>query len=227
MKIAGFKKQSLIDYPGHISSMVFTQGCNFRCVYCHNPELVLPEKFGEIYPEELVFDYLDKYKHLLDALCISGGEPCMQKDLPEFIDRVKKLGLKIKLDTNGTRSSVLKLLFERKLVDFVAMDIKTILEYEAYREIVGDGLSEECFSNVLESVELIENSGIDYEFRTTVVKNFHSEQYIESLIKRFGAHYKLQNFNPDVVLNTELDLKRYDEGEMKQFYKLDKSSLRL
>jgi pyruvate formate lyase activating enzyme len=143
MKIAGFKKQSLIDYSGNISSVVFTQGCNFRCGYCHNPDLVLPERFGNIYSEEKMFEYLAKYKKMLDAVCITGGEPTIHKDLPSFISRIKELGLKIKLDSNGTNPDMLKYLFENKLVDFIAMDIKHILDFKAYNETVGNWISKE------------------------------------------------------------------------------------
>ncbi|HFB61764.1 MAG TPA: radical SAM protein, partial [Bacteroidetes bacterium] len=107
MKIAGFKKQSLIDFPGHISTVVFTQGCNFRCGFCHNPNLVLPRKFGPLYDQQQVFDYLIKFRHLLDAVCITGGEPTLQSGLPAFVRKVKRLGLKVKLDTNGTHPQML------------------------------------------------------------------------------------------------------------------------
>ncbi len=117
-------KQSLIDYLGNISSVVFTQDCNFCCPYCHNPNLVLPNKFGTIFYENKIFVYFAKYKNMLDAVCISGVEPTIHKDLPLFIKKIKALGLKVKLDSNGTNPEMIKLLIQSKLVDYIAIDIK-------------------------------------------------------------------------------------------------------
>lgn len=206
MKIAGFTKQSLIDFPGNISSIVFTQGCNFRCGFCHNPNLVLPEKFETVYSLPTIFDYLNKYKNLLDAVCISGGEPTIHSDLPDFISQIKNMGLKVKLDTNGTNSKMLDSLLTRKLIDFVAMDIKQVLDFDAYNIVVGNCLTNKMFDEILNSIKLIENSNIGYQFRTTVVKGFHTHQNIEFLQNRFKTNYKLQQFKPDVYLDSSLIL---------------------
>jgi len=214
MQIAGFKKQSLIDYPGNISSVVFTQGCNFRCEYCHNPDLVLPEKFGPIYNEDDLFSYWKKYKHLLDAVCITGGEPCIHRDLPDFIRRIKNLNLKVKLDSNGTHPDQLRHLFENNLIDCIAMDIKHILEFENYRQAVGYALNKEGFNKILESISLIESSGIHYEFRTTVVKGLHSIEQIKALKNRFGKVYKIQNFNPEITLNPNPAFQAFSNAEI-------------
>jgi len=217
MKIAGFKKQSLIDYPGNISSVVFTQGCNFRCGFCHNPDLVLPEKFGAVYSEEHVFDYLYRYRNLIDAVCITGGEPTIQNDLPDFIRKVKKLNLKVKLDSNGTNPGMLRQLFEDRLIDYIAMDIKHILEFDVYNMIVGNWINEKAFSKILESIELIENAEVDHEFRTTVIKGIHHKEQIQNLKQRFGKNYKVQNFNPEIVLDPDLAGEPFPESEYKSF----------
>ena len=218
MKIAGFKKQTLIDFPGNISSVVFTQGCNFRCGYCHNPELVLPEKFQNTYDENMVFTYLSKYKHLLDAVSITGGEPTLQNDLPEFISEIKKLGLKVKLDTNGSNYKMLEHLISNKLIDFVAMDIKHLLDFDNYNRAVGFSISISVFNNILKSIELIENSDIGYEFRTTVAKGLHTLNDIVSLKNRFGETYKVNNFNPEVVLNPNCNFTPFQKNELTSIF---------
>jgi len=217
MKIAGLKKQSLIDFPGHISAVVFTQGCNFRCGFCHNPDLVLPEKFGPLYREQEVFDYLKKYKNLLDAVCITGGEPTLHHDLPGFIRKIKALGLKVKLDTNGTHPEMLWLLLDENLLDFVAMDIKHVLEFELYNEITGRSINKKDFSKILKSVALLENANITREFRTTVIKGIHRPEQIAALKQRFGKYYKVQNFNPEVVLDPGLKGRPFTDREFQGF----------
>lgn len=214
MKIAGFKKQSLIDYPGNISSVVFTQGCNFRCPYCHNPNLVLPEQFETCYEEEELFSYWDKYKHLLDAVCITGGEPCIHKDLPDFISKIKQLGLKVKLDTNGTNPDMLRHLFKSNLVEAVAMDVKHILNFEHYNSSVGQILSSENFKHILKSIELIEEFEIEHEFRTTIAKGLHTIEQIGNLRNRFKAFYTIQNFKPNVSLNKDHHFTAWSNEEL-------------
>ena len=217
MKIAGFKKQSLIDFPGHISTVVFTQGCNFRCGFCHNPDLVLPRKFGPLYDQQQVFSYLKRFQHLLDAVCITGGEPTLQSGLPAFIRRIKELDLKVKLDSNGSRPEVLSALLKENLLDFIAMDIKHILRFDYYNLAVGNILNQQLFENILQSVRLIEDSGIEYTFRTTVIKGLHHPEHIRQLRKRFGNHYKIQPFNPEVVLDPDMKGEPFSETELQQF----------
>jgi len=163
MKIGGIQKFSTVDYPGFAVASIFTIGCNMRCGYCHNPELVLPEQFvGEI-PEDEILEFLSSRKGLLDGVAISGGEPTMQEDLPEFIRRVKEMGFRVKLDTNGTNPGMVKRLIDDGLVDFIAMDIKGPLDKYvqiAARPIDLDAI-EEC-------IRLIKT--INHEFRTTIVR---------------------------------------------------------
>ena len=164
MKIGGVQKFSTVDYPGYTCAAVFTIGCNMRCGYCHNPELVLPEQYtGEI-PELDVLEFLYTRRGLLDAVAISGGEPTMHTDLVEFIAKLKQMGFRVKLDTNGTNPQILRELFDRSLVDFVAMDIKGPLE--KYQAIAARPIN---LSAIRESIELIK-SHVDHEFRTTIVR---------------------------------------------------------
>ncbi len=213
MKIAGFKKQSLIDFPGNISSVIFTQGCNFRCGFCHNPDLVLPEKYGEIYKEIEILDYLKKHKKLLDAVCITGGEPTIHKDLPIFISKIKKLDLKVKLDSNGTNPNMLKNLIDNNMIDFIAMDIKHQLKFDLYNKTVGNWISEDIFVEILNSINIIKKSKIDYEFRTTVAKGLHKKEDIKILKNQFGKNYHIQNFNPEIVLNPDLVIEPFSIKE--------------
>jgi len=165
MKIPYFQKFSLIDYPGKISTIIFTQGCNFRCPYCHNPELVNPELFTETLEEEAIFSFLRNRKNKLDAVVITGGEPTLQPDLMEFAEKIKEMGYLVKLDTNGSNPGLLRKLINRALVDYVAMDIKATLE--KYPKVARVNI---CTEKIKESIEIILRSDIDYEFRTTVVK---------------------------------------------------------
>lgn len=214
MKIAGFKKQSLIDYPGNISSVIFTQGCNFRCGYCHNPNLVLPKKFEKCYDEKELFSYWKKYHHLLDAVCITGGEPCIHKDLPEFIHKIKQMGLKVKLDSNGTNPNMLKYLIKNQLIDFIAMDIKHVLELNYYNSSVGQTLSQQNFNHVLKSINLIEESEIEHEFRTTVAKGLHTIEQIKSLKDKFKTFYTIQNFKSGITLNENHNFEAWTNEEL-------------
>ena len=169
MRIVGLMKTTLLDYPGRVASTIFTGGCNFRCPYCHNGDLVLHHTTMEEYTLEEIFNHLDKRKNTLGGVCITGGEPTLQADLPEFIKDIKTLGLAVKLDTNGTNPDMLGKLTDENLVDYVAMDIKH--KKSSYNEVA-------CMKNfniqsIETSVKLLLNSDIDYEFRTTVAKEIH------------------------------------------------------
>jgi len=165
MKIGGFQRFSLIDYPAKISAIIFTQGCNFRCPYCHNPELVDPKLFTSAIDEDLILSFLRKRVGKLDGVVITGGEPLLQHDLIEFIKKVKEMGYLIKLDTNGSYPEKLERLLD--LIDYIAMDIKAPLE--KYHDVVRTDV---CTEKIMESITIILNGDIDYEFRTTVVKAF-------------------------------------------------------
>ena len=172
MILGGLQKMTLIDYPGHIAATVFTVGCNFRCPFCHNPELIISSFQFPVSNvlENDFFDFLETRQGKLEGICITGGEPTIQPDIVDFIRKIKGLGYKVKLDTNGTRPDVLRLLYAEKLLDFVAMDIKNYPE--KYAETANSKIDIE---RIKLSVDLIRNSGIDYEFRTTAVPGLHKE----------------------------------------------------
>lgn len=168
MQIHGFNKTTLLDYPGIVAATIFTGGCNFRCPFCQNADLVLDPNSQPIIPEEEVLNHLGKRKGITKGVCITGGEPTLQKDLVEFIKKIKEMDLLVKIDSNGYRPDILKELIDRKLVDYIAMDIKS--SPTRYHEAAGTAIEIE---KIKESVNLIMRSGLSYEFRTTVVKELH------------------------------------------------------
>ncbi len=172
MIICGMEKFSMVDYDGYIACTVFTKGCNFLCPFCHNASLVTGDAI-EI-PEEDVFDYLTKRKGLVDAVCITGGEPTLQKDLKGFIQKVRDLGYRVKLDTNGTAPAVLKELLTEGLLDYVAMDIKSDFD-GGYEDVTGVS-NPRLLEKVKESIDVLKSFASDYEFRTTAIQEFHSEK---------------------------------------------------
>lgn len=195
MIIGGLQKTSLLDFPEKIAAIVFTMGCNFRCGYCHNPELIN----GEAKIEE-VFEFLKTRQGKLDGVVITGGEPCLQKDLPEFIKQVKELGFAVKLDTNGSFPEMLEKVLPD--LDYVAMDIKAPLE--KYSQIVNVDVDT---SKILKSIEVLKNGGVDYEFRTTVVKSqlsFEDFEKIGQLIQGAPRYY-LQRFEASKILDKGLE----------------------
>ncbi|OIP24119.1 anaerobic ribonucleoside-triphosphate reductase activating protein [bacterium CG2_30_37_16] len=211
MKIGGFQKTTLIDYPGKIAASIFTVGCNFRCGYCHNPDLIDGRNII-LEDEAKVLEFFKKRKNTLEGVVISGGEPLLQKDLQDFIMQIKNLGLLVKLDTNGSNPQKLKKLLDQKLVDYVAMDIKNNLSsYDQTTNIKGSG------KNIAESIDLIINSYINYEFRSTVLPDLHNEKNIEEIgimIKGARKMY-LQSFRSGVTLDEKYATKRsFAETEM-------------
>jgi len=225
MRIGGFLKQSLIDYPGNIASVVFTQACNFRCFYCHNPELVLPElidKSGSI-PLIHILEYIERNRNLLDAVVITGGEPTVHKSLPEFIQKIKSLGLKVKLDTNGTNPEMLEQLIRMNLVDYVAMDIKAPLILEKYQKIVGKQFSFSQLENVLASIRIIQQSVIQFEFRSTLVKNIHSYDDIKQMADSVQGKIFFQKYNSVHILQPECkSYESYTNQELQDYLKMNK-----
>ncbi len=198
MIIGGFQRFSLIDYPGKICAIVFTQGCNFRCPYCHNPELVDMKRAIGFIPEEEILSFLKKRRGRLDAVEITGGEPTLQPDLLDFLKAIKDMGYLIKLDSNGTHPDMLEQIIYKNLVDYLAMDVKAPLE--KYEEIVNVKVDTE---KIKYSIDLIKNSRLNYEFRTTVVKSLLSKEdiiEIGKLIKGTNL-YILQKFIPSKTLN--------------------------
>jgi len=204
MIIAWIRKQSLIEYPGKISAVIFLAGCNFRCRFCYVKQLVLPERIKEIkpIPEKEIFDFLKERKNFLEAVSLTGGEPTLNPELPDFIGKIKKMGYLVQLETNGTNPKMLKFLIDRKLIDYVAMDIKQDFVFEKWYEITGKVLTKEFFENVKKSFNLLLEEKIDYEFRTTLVKEFHKKEDIIGICKKIGFRaentkmkgYYLQNF---------------------------------
>ena len=194
MLIKGFEKLSLLDFDDKLSAVIFYGGCNFKCPFCHNYDLVVNPNKGEDIAFEEIYSYLSKRKNILDAVVFTGGEPTLNKYLKEDIRRIKELGYLIKLDTNGTNPEILKELIDEGLINYVAMDIKNDLNEEDYSLTTGVIVP---LDKVLESIRILENSGIEYEFRTTLVKEFHNIDKIISLGNKLKGHvkkYRLQRF---------------------------------
>lgn len=204
MEYAGFIKQSLVDYPGQITSVLFTRGCNLRCPFCHNPDLLIkPKNYVPATDIEAVLKFLEERQGFIDAVVISGGEPTLNSELSDDIKRIKALGYLVKLDSNGTNSSMLEALIRDGLLDYVAMDIKAPVEYKRYEQACGK-LTSADFFQIRNSINLLNHlSDVQVEFRTTVVPLLHSPQDIEDIARYIeGAdRYTLQQFNPRVTLD--------------------------
>ena len=192
MKIGGLIKFPLIDFPGRPAAVVFTQGCNFRCRYCHNPELVYPHMFAEPVAIEEIYSFLKRRQGTLEGVVVSGGEPTLHEDLPSFMADLKAMGYATKLDTNGTRPDMLKSLLDAKLLDYIAMDIKAPLE--KYSLITGVDFNPEVLK---QSMDLIRQSGLEYEFRTTYDKEVLTDADISTITQRLdGKNYRVQECLP-------------------------------
>lgn len=217
MQIHGLNKTTLLDYPGHVAATIFTGGCNFRCPFCHNGDLVLHPGSYPVISEEEIFAFLKKRKGVLSGVCITGGEPALQADLDTFVKKIKDLGYLVKLDTNGYRPDVLEKLLAEELLDYVAMDIKHCREkYE-----LATGVSEIDIALIEKSVELLKQSSIDYEFRTTVVRELHaSEDFLTIGQWLAGAKaYYLQTYrdNENVIRR---EFTPYEREDMEKFVRL-------
>lgn len=211
LKVFGMQKLTLLDYPGKLASTLFTGGCNFRCPFCQNADLVfLPENLSEINRDDL-YDFLKKRKSTLDGICISGGEPLIHEELESFLKKLKALDYKVKLDTNGSYPKLLKKYVEAGYIDYVAMDIKNTKE--RYAKTIG--LEVFDLTPIEESIDFLIHGKIDYEFRTTVVKDFHGLQEIESIaewLKGAKAYYLQAFVDSERVIQS--GLKDYDAEEM-------------
>lgn len=192
MRIYGIEKLSLVDYDGKVACTLFTGNCNFKCGFCHNSPLVLDYKFLPVISEDEVFTYLNKRKGVLEGVCISGGEPTLEKDLASFIEKIKNIGYFVKLDSNGTNPEVIKNLFKNGLIDYLAMDIKN--DKDNYASIIG--FDKFDTKKVEESVDFLLGSKYPYEFRTTLIKEFHKKENIAKIAEWIkGANkYFLQKF---------------------------------
>jgi pyruvate formate lyase activating enzyme len=234
MLIGGLQKTTLIDYPGVIACTVFMVGCNYRCPFCHNRDLVLSANFKKSglreYSQNEILEFLDKRKQFLDGVCLTGGEPTLNPDLPEFISQIKQLGYKVKLDTNGSFPDRLQTLYDKRLLDYVAMDIKTAFsDYEKAVKVTSGRFQ----VLVKKSIKLILQSGIPFEFRTTVVPGLHNAEIVSRMVKDLAGEiekanqgnknsskvgeikYFLQNFRPQNCLDSRfLKLKPFNKQEL-------------
>jgi len=208
MNIGGFIKNSFVDYPGKIASVVFTQGCNLRCSYCHNLSLIDPNDTSNVILPEEIFEFLSKRKGMIDAVVVSGGEPTLQTNLDVFIAELKSLRLLVKLDTNGTNPDSLRMLIEEGLLDFIAMDLKAPLS--KYDSITRTSQLE--LVSIRESVEVIKNSGLAHEFRTTLCPELEADD-IPSIILDFdiASNYVVQRCR-----STELNKVSKDKEDLKR-----------
>ncbi|MDE5995029.1 MAG: anaerobic ribonucleoside-triphosphate reductase activating protein [Oscillospiraceae bacterium] len=192
MQIHGFQKMTLLDFPGRVACTVFTGGCNLRCPFCHNALLVTELQKSDVIPTESVISYLEKRTKLLDGVAITGGEPLLQPDIASFIRKIKGMGYAVKLDTNGAYPAKLRDLIEEGLVDYVAMDVKNCRE--KYGATVG--IPNFDISKIDESIRFLLAGKVDFEFRTTIVKEFHTVDDIKRLSEWIAGapKYFLQNF---------------------------------
>lgn len=214
--IGGLKKTSLLDYPDKISAIVFMQGCNFNCGYCHNPGLLSKISKNDIYSTDVFFEFLNKRKGKLDGVVITGGEATLQPDLKPFIQSIKNMGFLVKLDTNGYKPDILENLLADNLLDYIAMDIKAPLEkYSSIVRIDTD------VSKIQKSIDIIMSSNVDYEFRTTVLSSmlsFEDFEKIAVLIKGAKKYY-LQKFAAESEIN-DMNLFNNKTYSDEEFFKL-------
>jgi pyruvate formate lyase activating enzyme len=219
MLIGGFQKLSLVDYPGRLSAIVFTMGCNLRCPFCHNKDLV--DCTAQRIPEDYVLSHLSERNGKLDAVTITGGEPTLQTDLPEFAKKLKDIGFSVKLDTNGSRPEILDLLLSENLLDYIAMDIKAPLDFESYNRLCGGVLTEETFGKIRKSVATIKESGIEHEFRTTLIAEVHTAQDIKSMLKEtLPSKHFFQKFEAGNTMNPNWGkYNPFSEAELKSILK--------
>ncbi|MDD5635055.1 MAG: anaerobic ribonucleoside-triphosphate reductase activating protein [Atribacterota bacterium] len=228
IKIKKIISTSLIDWEGMIVSTLYVGGCNFRCPFCYNTDLVLRHQSLQDIPiEEMISSILSK-KPFLDGICLSGGEPTLNEGVKDFLLEIKKHNLKIKIDTNGSNPEILKDIIEKNLVDYIAMDIKTMLREEDYSEVIGLKI-DNIISKIRNSINLIMNSGIDYEFRTTIIPKFHDIEVIKNIAEEItGARrYILQRFiQSEEMLDPDLkDVKAYDEEKITDILKKVKNNV--
>ena len=212
MKIKALQKLTLIDYPGQLACTVFVFGCNYRCFYCHNPELIVEENTTEVEQKDFL-KFLEDRKGFLDAVCITGGEPTLYNELKEFIAKIKQMGFLVKLDTNGSNPQILKELINNKMVDYIAMDIKAPLD--RYEEIAKQNVDKE---KIKQSVELLKSCGVDYEFRTTVPPELDEKDFVAIGEWLRGAkRYFLQQFRTQKMLDKDYTGKPYDKEKLEEF----------
>lgn len=222
MIITGLQKVSLIDYPSGVCATIFFQGCNFRCPYCYNPKLIQFSRVKSRISEEEIFIYLKKRRGLIEAVCLTGGEPTLQDGLSNFLRRLKEMGFLIKIDTNGSNPETLNSLLNQNLVDYIALDLKAPLIWKKYRRVINID-NKEIFDKILKSAELLINSKIDYEFRTTIVPTLLEKDDIREIIRQIeGAKkYVLQDFinNKEMVNEEYRNIKPYPKTFLEEMAK--------
>lgn len=200
MKLGGYLRTSTTDYPGKTAAVLFTQGCNWRCPYCRGSCLVVPQQYAEPLAEEKVMESLTRRRARLDGIVVSGGEPTIHNDLIPFLERLGKLGLPLKLDTNGSRPDMLREIVQRRLVSYIAMDVKSPLDN--YPQATGIRMDPEVIRT---SIWVVKNSGLEYEFRTTVIPGLHTVTEIKSigLLVNGAARYVLQEYVSENALRPD------------------------
>jgi pyruvate formate lyase activating enzyme len=211
----GLQRLSLIDYPGKLCATIFTAGCNFRCPYCYNEDIVVDYPAMPKMPEDKIIEFLHPRLGFLDGVCVTGGEPTIHRELPKFLGRLKSIGSLVKLDTNGSRPKALAYVMEKGLVNYIALDVKVPLS--RYEETVRYRVKPEA---LMETIKLIRRSGVDHEFRTTVVPSLLDGDDLEEIAMTLAGskRYVLQQFRPGKTLCPDFkDVKPYSEAEMKQF----------
>jgi len=221
MLIGGLQKSTLIDYPAKVACTVFLIGCNFRCPFCYSSELVLPEKIKKQpkISEKEFFAFLKERRGLLDGVVICGGEPTLHPGLIEFIKKIKRLGFLVKLDTNGTNPALLSEFFKLRLLDYVAMDVKAPLRKQSYEKAAGVKVD---LAKIKKSIALIKNSGVGYEFRSTVVPTLHAKADVLQMAQDLSPAraYFLQNFRPEKTLDPRFSkIKPYPQAFLQTIYR--------
>lgn len=198
MEIKGLQKTTLLDFPERVACIVFLPGCNFRCPFCHNPDLVSNADDIPSIPEKDIMDFLDRRSATLDGVVVTGGEPTLQSQLPVFIHKIKSKGLEVKLDTNGTNPDMLQELVDGRLLDYIAMDIKAPLA--KYEKTV---MARVDIAKVKQSISIIRDCGVEYEFRSTIVPKLHSQDDVMQMGKELNGsrRFALQQFKPEVTLD--------------------------
>ncbi|XLQ20610.1 MAG: anaerobic ribonucleoside-triphosphate reductase activating protein [Candidatus Moraniibacteriota bacterium] len=219
MLISGVQKFTMLDYPEKVAAIIFTPGCNMRCGFCHNKEFVLPEEIKKLrpsfIPERAVLNFLESRRGKLDGVVISGGEPTVQPDLRQFIQKVREMGFLVKLDTNGNLPNIMKDLVNDGLIDYIAMDVKTTLNN--YENLVGKMVNPD---NIKESIEFLKQGTVPYEFRTTVIEGVHTEEIIKEMSELVSGADKLylQKFRPETTLDPEFENQKPISSEKMQKY---------
>ena len=220
--IGGFHKQSLIDYPGHISAVIFTCGCNFSCNYCHNPQLIGSDliKDSDKNNEAKILDWLKENNKLLDAVVVTGGEPTLHSGLPGFLKKIKQLELKVKLDTNGSNPDMLAFLINQKQVDYIAMDVKAPLNLMKYRAIAGESFNDSLLEKIMRSVSILNSKQVDCEFRTTADSSLSVDDFIQ-IAGQISGSYFIQN----TVNNGEKSIQKLSDLQVKKLEWLSSDKL--